>query len=136
VVDPVDRLWILDTGSPLFQPPSYGRPKLVCIDLKTNHIIKKILFPPDVVLSTTYLNDVRFDLRIGKEGMAFITNSSQNGPNGIIVVDLFSKESSRLLHDHSSTKVEGLHTFLPIVKGRPFLTSQPDGSMTQAAAIL
>ena len=96
---------------------------------------QKILFPPDVVLSTTYLNDVRFDLRIGKEGMAFITDSFQNGPNGIIVVDLFSKESSRRLHDHSSTKVEGLHTFLPIVKGRPFLTSQPDGSMTQAAAM-
>lgn len=98
-------------------------------------IIKKILFPPDVVLSTTYLNDVSFDLRNGKEGMAFITDSSQNGPNGIIVVDLFSKESWRRLHDHSSTKAEGLQTFLPIVEGSPFLTSQPDGSMTQAAAM-
>ena len=135
VVDPADRLWILDTGSPLFQPPSYGGPKLVCIDLKTNHIIKKILFPPDVALSTTYLNDVRFDLRIGKEGIAFITDSSQNGPNGIIVVDLFSKESWRRLHDHNSTKAEDLQTFLPIVEGRPFLKSQPDGSVTQAAAM-
>jgi hypothetical protein len=41
VVDPADHLWILDTGSPLFQPPSYGGPKLVCIDLKANRIIKK-----------------------------------------------------------------------------------------------
>jgi hypothetical protein len=30
VVDPVDRLWILDTGSPMFQPTRYGGPKLVC----------------------------------------------------------------------------------------------------------
>lgn len=33
VVDPADRLWILDTGSPMFQPTQYGGPKLVCVDL-------------------------------------------------------------------------------------------------------
>src|SRR3712207_8406405 len=36
VVDPADRLWILDTGSPLFQPTKYGGPKLVCVNLETN----------------------------------------------------------------------------------------------------
>ncbi|MDW0257511.1 MAG: L-dopachrome tautomerase-related protein, partial [Nitrososphaeraceae archaeon] len=55
VVDPVDRLWILDTGSPLFQPTKYGGPKLVCVDLKTDQVSKKILFPQDVALPTTYL---------------------------------------------------------------------------------
>jgi sugar lactone lactonase YvrE len=90
VVDPADRLWILDTGSPLFQPTKYGGPKLVCVDLATNRIVKKILLPQDVALPTTYLNDVRFDLRRGSEGMAFITDSAQKGPNGIIVVDLAS----------------------------------------------
>ena len=82
VVDPVDRLWILDTGSLLFQPTKYGGPKLVCIDLKTDQVSKKILFPQDVALPTTYLNDVRFDLRRGSEGMAFITDSAQNGQIG------------------------------------------------------
>jgi sugar lactone lactonase YvrE len=88
VVDPSDRLWILDTGSPLFQPISYGGPKLVCVDLNSDKILKKILFTQDVALPTTYLNDVRFDLRRGNEGMAFITDSAQKGPNGIIAVDL------------------------------------------------
>src|SRR5215210_824134 len=50
VVDPVDRLWILDTGSPLFQPTKYGGPKLVCVDLETNQVLKKILFPQNVAL--------------------------------------------------------------------------------------
>jgi len=68
VVDPADRLWILDTGSPMFQPTQYGGPKLVCVDLTTNTIVQKILFPTDVSLPTTYLNDVRFDLRRGKAG--------------------------------------------------------------------
>jgi sugar lactone lactonase YvrE len=135
VVDPADRLWILDTGSPLFQPTIYGGPKLVCVDLTNDKIVKKILFPQYVAITTTYLNDVRFDLRRGREGMAFITDSSQKGPNGIIVVDLASGESWRRLHDHPSTKAEDLQNFLPIVEGRPFLEHQPDGSVIQGAGM-
>jgi len=135
VVDPVDRLWILDTGSPLFQPTKYGGPKLVCINLNTGQVNKRILFPQGVALPTTYLNDVRFDLRRGSEGMAFITDSAQKGPNGIIVVDLASGQSWRRLHDHPSTKAEELQTFLPIVEGRPFLEQQSDGSVKQGASM-
>jgi sugar lactone lactonase YvrE len=134
VVDPADRLWILDTGSPMFESTEYGGPKLVCVDLKTNQVIKKILFPQNVALPTTYLNDVRFDLRRDKEGIAYITDSAQNGPNGIIVVDLASGESWRRLHDHPSTKAEGLRTFLPIVEGRPFLVKQQENRSSKLAA--
>jgi sugar lactone lactonase YvrE len=134
VVDPADRLWILDTGSPMFESTEYGGPKLVCVDLKTNQVIKKILFPQNVALPTTYLNDVRFDLRRDKEGIAYITDSAQNGPNGIIVVDLASGESWRRLHDHPSTKAEDLRTFLPIVEGRPFLVKQQENRSSKLAA--
>jgi sugar lactone lactonase YvrE len=135
VVDPIDRLWILDTGSPKFEPTKYGGPKLVCVDLASDKIVKKILFPQDVALPTTYLNDVRFDLRKGSEGIAYITDSAQKGPNGIIVADLSSGESWRRLHDHPSTKAEDLQTFLPIVEGRPFLERQPDGSVKPGASM-
>lgn len=135
VVDPSDRLWILDTGSPEFKPTEYGGPKLVCVDLTTDQVIKKILFPQDVALPTTYLNDVRFDLRRGAEGVAFITDSSDKGANGIIVVDLGTGESWRRLNDHPSTKAEDIKTFLPIVEGRPFLEPQPDGSVKQGAGM-
>jgi sugar lactone lactonase YvrE len=57
VVDPIDRLWILDTGSQLFEQTEYGGPKVLCVDLTTNKVVKKILFPQDVALPTTYLND-------------------------------------------------------------------------------
>jgi sugar lactone lactonase YvrE len=134
VVDPANRLWILDTGSPMFQPTRYGGPKLVCVDLKTNQLVKKILFPQDVALPTTYLNDMRFDLRHHSEGIAFITDSAQKGSNGIIVVDLASGESWRRLNDHPSTKAEELENFLPIVEGRPFLVKQQqNGSIKQGA---
>ena len=65
---------------------------------------REFLFPTDVALPTTYLNDVRFDLRRGEAGTAFITDSSDQGPNGIIVVDLATGESWRRLHEHPSTK--------------------------------
>lgn len=128
VVDPQDRLWILDTGSIEFGPTSYGGPKLIGVDLKTNRIFKKILFPQDVALTTTYLNDIRFDLRRGEAGIAFITDSSSNGANSIIVVDLDSGRSWRKLNDHPSTKAEP--NFLPLVEGQPVMNRQSNGPPT------
>lgn len=119
----------------MFQPAQYGVPKLLCVELGSDRVVKKILFPQDVALPTTYLNDVRFDLHRGEEGMAFITDSAQNGPNGIIVVDLASGESWRRLHDHPSTKPEKIENFLPIVEGRPFTEKQPDGTVKQGAGM-
>jgi sugar lactone lactonase YvrE len=116
VVDPSgERLWILDTGSIAFGPVKLGGPKLIAVDLKTNRVTKKIIFSTDVALSTTYLNDVRFDLRRGAEGMAFITDSTSSGPNGIIVVDLANGKSWRRLNDHPSTKPDPV--FVPVVEG-------------------
>lgn len=124
VIDPQDRLWILDTGSIKFGSTSYGGPKLIGVDLKQNRIFKKILFPQDVTLKTTYLNDIRFDLRRGKAGMAFITDSSDKGPNGIIVVDLDSGRSWRKLNDHPSTKA--VPNFLATVEGQPIMNRMPN----------
>lgn len=116
VVDPTgSRLWILDTASIAFGPIQPGGPKLIAVDLNTNQVVKKILFPADVALTTTYLNDVRFDLHRGAEGMAFITDSSSTGSNAIIVVDLATGKSWRRLNDHPSTKSDP--AFVPVVEG-------------------
>ena len=123
VIDDRDRLWALDTASINFTPPRANGAKLVCIDLKTNQVVKTIAFKPDVALPTTYLNDIRFDLARGEQGMAFITDSAQAGPNGIIVVDLASGEAWRRLNDHPSTKAEA--NFAPTVEGEPLMARQP-----------
>lgn len=116
VVDPTgSRLWILDTASIAFGPVKPGGPKLIAVDLNTNEVVKKIIFPADVALPATYLNDVRFDLHRGAEGMAFITDSSSTGSNGVIVVDLASGKSSRRLNNHLSTKPDPV--FVPVVEG-------------------
>lgn len=125
VMDPSDRLWILDTGSLNFGVVIPGGPKLIGIDLKTQKIFSKILFPPTVAFPTSYLNDVRFDLRRGKAGMAYITDSSNQGPNGLIVVDLATGHSWRRLNDHASTKA--VLEFLPFVEGHPLMNRPSDG---------
>lgn len=124
VVDAKNRLWMLDTGRIEWGPPKPGGPKLVGVDLSTNQIFKIIAFQPDVALPTTYLNDVRFDLRRGKEGMAFITDSSGDNP-GIIVVDLESGQSWRRLTNHSSTKP--FPEFFSLVEGRPWMVRPAQG---------
>lgn len=119
IVDAKDRLWALDMGYVGSEPPLPNGPKLVCIDLEKNKVIKTILIPPEVALRTTFLNDVRCDLRRGKEGMAFISDASATGPNGIVVVDLASGKSWRRLNDHPSSKAEA--NFLPIIEGHPIM---------------
>lgn len=123
VVDPLNRLWILDTGRIEWGPPAVGGPKLVGADLKENKVFRTIVIPPDVALPQTYLNDVRFDLSRGKDGIAYITDSSGENP-GIIVVDLASGESWRRLTNHPSTKP--LPDFESLVEGRP-LMRRPSG---------
>src|SRR5262249_21968067 len=124
VIDPEDRLWIVDTGSIEFGPTSPGGPKLVAVDLATNQVRKIISFPQEVVLNSSYINAVRFDLRRGPEGAAFLTDSAAKGPNGLIVVDIASGRSWRRLNDHPSTKAEvGM---LALVEGRPVMERQSD----------
>lgn len=123
VVGPDNRLWILDTANIEFKGVTPGGAKLVCVDLATNEVVKNFVFAPDVALPTTYLNDVRFDLRRGDEGYAFITDSSTNGPNAIIVVDLKGGKAWRRLNDHPSVKADP--AFLPLVEGRVVLQDPP-----------
>jgi sugar lactone lactonase YvrE len=76
-----------------------GGGKLVRFDLSANASTpaQTIIFPPDVAYAETFLNDVRFDLRQGAAGVAYITDSSTMGRNGIVVVDLGSGRSWRHL---------------------------------------
>lgn len=126
VLDPKDRLWILDTGRPLLSSGTLllatpGGPKLLCVDITTNTVIKTIVFPPTVAYPDSYLNDIRFDLRPSispaGQGVAYITDSSSEARNGIIVVDLGSGESWR--HLDAVAEVRAERGFVPYVWGKP-----------------
>lgn len=112
-------LWILDTAAPNFSPPVPGGAKLVKVDLHTGKIAQVYTFPDNVALSTTYLNDVRFDFRAGAGGYAYLTDSSIRGPGAIIVLDLATGFSFRRLDGQRSTGPQP--GFLPKVEGRALM---------------
>ena len=126
VADGRGTLWVLDTAAPNFSEPIKGEAKLVAVDLETNTIRKVYNFTEDVVLPTTYLNDVRFDFRVGKAGYAYITDSSSRGPGAIIVVDLLSGNAFRRLNGAKSTSPDPY--FLPKVEGEILMNRNKDGS--------
>ena len=100
VCDSTGALWVLDPAAPKTESIVKGGPKLVKIDLTTNQVAQTIPFDETIALERSYLNDVRFDV---KTGHAFITDS---GTGALIVTDLKTGKSRRLLGEHHSTKVE------------------------------
>jgi sugar lactone lactonase YvrE len=121
VVDANDRLWLLDTGSINMQPAIDGAPKMWGYDLKSRQRVKEIRFD-GALKKQTYLNDVRFDLKRGDQGTAYITDS---GAGGIIVVDLASGEAWRKLDGHPSVLADKSVTLM--VEGQPLKRRPPTG---------
>ncbi|KAH9872063.1 hypothetical protein J1614_006324 [Plenodomus biglobosus] len=144
VLDALDRLWILDTGraqtsSGTLVPASPGGPKLISINITSHQTLQTIVFPPTVAFPDSYLNDIRLDLRASStpsgKGIAYITDSSSEGRNGIVVVDLATGESWR--HLDGIAEVRAQRGFVPFVWGQPLyyipgpgrpLTTVPLGS--------
>jgi sugar lactone lactonase YvrE len=118
VPDGHGNLWVLDPGAPGNEKILEGAPKIVRIDLATNHVTKVIPVPGDVALQGTYLNDIRFSPD-GKTG--YITDSGTRG--AIIVVDLESGKGFRALDGHTSTQID--KTVKVTIDGKPLV--RPDG---------
>jgi sugar lactone lactonase YvrE len=125
VADGRGRVWLLDTAAPGFAVPTPGGAKLVAVDLKTNKIVKTVVFPADVILPTTYVNDVRFDFRVGSEGVAYVTDSSIRGLGAIIVLDLATGKALRRLSGHPSTSPAP--GFVPRIDGKVMAATGADG---------
>ncbi len=126
VADGKGTLWVLDTGAPNFSEPIKGGAKLVAVDLNSNTLRRIYTFTEEIVLPTTYLNDVRFDFRVGKAGYAYIPDSSSRGPGAIIVVDLETGHAWRRLNGAHSTSPDPF--FLPKVEGQILANRNKDGS--------
>lgn len=126
VADGAGTLWILDTAAPNFDVPVKGGAKLVAVDLASNTIRRVYTFCDEVVLDSTYLNDVRIDLRRGKEGVAYITDSSITGPGAIIVVELDTGNAFRILDGTPTTAVDP--NFVPKVEGETLMNRNEDGT--------
>jgi sugar lactone lactonase YvrE len=125
VFDRRNRLWLLDAGLMASSGESVpGAAKLVCIDPATDAIVRTISLQP-LVTKTSSLNDLRVDVRPGRE-VAYLTDQGQTGEGALIAVDLASGRAVRRLAGHASTRsVDGI---LKIVEGRVLMKRAADGA--------
>jgi sugar lactone lactonase YvrE len=96
-----NHLYVLDPSSPEMKGVQ-GSAKLYRFNLSSNKLEKTWDFDSEIAPEKSYLNDLRID---EKEGKIFITDS---GLGGIIVLDMKSGETRRLLDKHPSTKAENV----------------------------
>ncbi|UCH63481.1 MAG: hypothetical protein JSU77_03255 [Fidelibacterota bacterium] len=116
-IDSENYLWILDPGDDPRRGIIDEAPKLIKVDLQSDKVIKRVYFDSTIAPPNSYLNDVRIDT---ERDYAYLTDS---GLGAIITVDLTTKESRRLLADHSSTKADDITLS---IEDRPWVRS--DGS--------
>lgn len=95
--------------------------------LSNNTVFQTIVFPTSVVYPDSYVQDMRFDLRpelsqSGK-GIAYLTDSSINNINGLLVVDLGTEEVWRHFDTPSVGAVEP--QFNAYIWGTPLLYATP-----------
>ncbi|KAK4948681.1 hypothetical protein LTR10_012685 [Elasticomyces elasticus] len=126
-----ETLWLLDTGRPTVQTStgSYsmpyaqpGGPKVVGVNLSNNTVYATYTFPSTVHYPDSYMNDIRFDLRAGRN-VAYIVDSSNEGRNGFIMLNLTDGSSWRRLTQHPS--VLRVYNNLPSYQGHPFYYRNP-----------
>lgn len=119
-----DTLYMVDTGRPTLPDGTMvmsapGGPKLISVNITTNEIIQTIVFNANISYPDSYPNDVRVDLRpsitASGKGVAYLTDSSQSGRNGLIVVDLGTGEQWRHLDNTPFVRAE--LGFLPTMWG-------------------
>ncbi|XP_036142820.1 major royal jelly protein 3 [Monomorium pharaonis] len=107
-IDPKGRMWVLDSGRPIFRESRANcSPRLVILDLENNDkILRTYEFPEHVTnRKDAYLNDIVLDHDNG--GMAYITDTSSTDP-GIIVYSLRDNNSWKVRHDSMKAKSEAI----------------------------
>jgi sugar lactone lactonase YvrE len=118
VIDDQDRLWVVDTGNPWFKGV-IATPRLHQFDISSGRLVRSYAFPPEVSSGDSYLNDVRVDT---EREVAYFTDSQAGG---LVILDLKSGSSRKVLKDHPSTHAEVDHL---MVLGRRFNKAvQADG---------
>jgi sugar lactone lactonase YvrE len=100
VADGEGSLWVLDPANPWFQGVVPRGARLIEIDLATDRVARVIGFDETVAPAGSYLNDVRID---HPHRAAYVTDS---GTGALVVVNLETGASRRVLANHHSTSAE------------------------------
>lgn len=100
-----DDLYVLDTRNPLFKGVKTA-PRLFVFNLNSNSLKDILILSSESFKSNSYINDLRVD---AKTNCIYMTDS---GEPGLVVLNLSTRESKRVLDNHYSTKAETDHLMI------------------------
>lgn len=102
VVAHQDKLYVLDTRNPKFEG-ILDLPRIFVFDLSSNTLEKTIVIDSNAVKPKSYINDLRVD---DAKNKIYLTDS---GEAGLVIVDLKTDQSTRILDGDPSTTAEVDH---------------------------
>jgi len=121
---PPDILYALDSGVRALSGNDPSRAALVVIDVTAPAIVRRYQFSGDVVLPSTYLNDLTVD---AAGTAAYLIDAGGDEPHGLIVLDLATGHARRVLHDHPTIRASASPAPGGItVAGAPLTVHDPD----------
>lgn len=94
-----NKLYVLDTRSQLFENV-LDAPRVFVFDLLTDTLLRTYVLDENSYHPNSYINDLRVDKKNNK---IYFTDS---GHAGLVMLDLDSGKSKRILNDHESTSAE------------------------------
>ena len=115
VADDSGRLWVVDPMNPFFKGVLGGGGRVHLFDAERKQHLRTYTIPIGVIGPNSYLNDIRIS-RTGD--YAYLTDS---GEGGIVVLNLATGQSKRMLHGHRTTQASRRsftangHTFSNVV---------------------
>lgn len=125
-VTPDDLLYVVDCGRSIDASgaqvlASPGGPKIVVISIANDTVIATYILPPNIAGPTSLVAEVTVDTI---NGFIYVTDSSPEGVNAIIVISIYSGSIRRVLQYDKS--VEAVYGILPWCYGDPLYQTQFD----------
>ncbi len=109
-------VWMLDNGGKV--------PRVVAWNTRTNKLHRIIPIAAPATRPGSFHNDLAVDR---KNGALYLADFGGDKGPAIVVVDLQTGKSRRVLEGHGSVQAEDIAT---VIEGRPLRQKQPDGSVT------
>ncbi|MFS2887500.1 L-dopachrome tautomerase-related protein [Phocaeicola vulgatus] len=104
--DEKGNIWVIDDGKRAgIDGIPEGAAKVVGFS-PDGKVISSVVIKSPVLRQDMHLNDLRIDLRHGKSGMAYITNSSFETTPSLVVADIATGKSREVLAGHYSTAIQ------------------------------
>lgn len=97
-----NQLYVIDTRNP-FMKGQITQPRIYVIDLDSNSVVRTYVIPESAAKKQSYVNDLRVDKKRGK---IYCTDSAVPG---LLVIDIASGQTRRILDHHPSTSAETDH---------------------------